>query len=121
MPSIPFIALTATATQRLLIECLYCSNPLFFTANKYIFFRVQQDIKDSLFLQQPYIFVGSFDRPNLFYGVHLIKQGVDRDESIIEMLRDVPRRVSLRESTIIYCATVRDTEKASIPTGFQKN
>lgn len=80
----------------------------------YLFSRVREDIKESLILHEPFTYIGSFDRPNLFYGVKLIKPGSHLDESILDMLKHVPPRVSSRESTIIYCATIRHTEKARV-------
>ncbi|XP_066343395.1 uncharacterized protein [Miscanthus floridulus] len=88
LSGIPFLALTATATD-----------------------RVREDICKSLILREPFLFIGSFDRPNLFYGVKLIRSGTCSNEAIAELIRDVPRRVSARESTIIYCITIRDTEQ----------
>lgn len=73
---------------------------------------MRDDIKNSLDLYNPFVYIGSFDRPNLFYGVKLFKSGSSRQSCILEMLHDVPIRVSSHESTIIYCATIRDTEEA---------
>jgi len=80
----------------------------------YLFTRVREDICKSLILRKPFVFIGSFDRPNLFYGVKLIRSGTCSNEAIAELIRDVPRRVSARESTIIYCITIRDTEQAGL-------
>ncbi|XP_066343406.1 uncharacterized protein [Miscanthus floridulus] len=41
----------------------------------------------------------------------LTATATDSNEAIAELIRDVPRRVSARESTIIYCITIRDTEQ----------
>ena len=76
--------------------------------------RVRADINESLVLHNPFIYIGSFDRPNIFYGVKLIKPGTSKLQAILEMLRDVPRRVESRESTIMYCFTIKDTEQASV-------
>ena len=77
----------------------------------YFFTRVREDICKSLIQREPFVFIGSFDRPNLFYGVKLIRSS---NEAIAELIRDVPRRVSARESTIIYCITICDTEQAGL-------
>ncbi|XP_066343396.1 ATP-dependent DNA helicase Q-like 3 isoform X3 [Miscanthus floridulus] len=44
----------------------------------------------------------------------LTATATDSNEAIAELIRDVPRRVSARESTIIYCITIRDTEQAGL-------
>lgn len=41
----------------------------------------------------------------------MIKPGTSKLQAILEMLRDVPRRVESRESTIMYCFTIKDTEQ----------
>ncbi|GJN33444.1 hypothetical protein PR202_gb22044 [Eleusine coracana subsp. coracana] len=82
---VPFVALTATATE-----------------------RVRGDICNSLSLINPHIMIGSFDRPNLFYGV----KSCNRSLSFIdELLKDVSKRNSEGESTIIYCTTIKDTQQ----------
>ena len=55
MPSVPFIALTATATE-----------------------RVQQDIVSQLGLNDPQQFIASFDRPNLRYDVRPKQRAFDQ-------------------------------------------
>ncbi|KAL6657204.1 hypothetical protein ACP70R_004984 [Stipagrostis hirtigluma subsp. patula] len=81
---VPFVALTATATE-----------------------RVRGDISTSLTLYNPHIVVGSFDRPNLFYGV----KSCNRSSFINELVEDVSKNCAKGESTIIYCTTIRDTEQ----------
>ncbi|TVU22827.1 hypothetical protein EJB05_32547, partial [Eragrostis curvula] len=82
---VPFVALTATATG-----------------------RVRDDIASSLGLINPYVYIGSFDRPNLFYGVKVC----DRSSSFINvMVKDIRARCTAGESTIIYCTTIKDTEQ----------
>jgi hypothetical protein len=109
LPGIPFVALTATATER-------SKNHFFLSHLGYwhcVLIRVRGDIHESLVLHNPFIYIGSFDRPNLFYGVKLIKPRSSKLQTILEMLRDVPCRVESRESTIIYCVTIKDTQQAS--------
>lgn len=79
-PKTPIIALTATATQ-----------------------KVRQDIINQLALDNPEIFISSFNRPNLSYEV-LPKK--DSFESIISLLASYRN-----ESAIIYCFSRNDTEK----------
>ncbi|EEC82697.1 hypothetical protein OsI_27361 [Oryza sativa Indica Group] len=82
---VPFVALTATATQ-----------------------RVRGDIATSLTLRNPHIVVGSFDRPNLFYGV----KSCNRSMAFInELVKDVSKNCTVGGSTIIYCTTIRETEQ----------
>jgi ATP-dependent DNA helicase RecQ len=82
---VPFVALTATATQ-----------------------RVRGDIATSLTLRIPHIVVGSFDRPNLFYGV----KSCNRSMAFInELVKDVSKNCTVGGSTIIYCTTIRETEQ----------
>lgn len=76
---------------------------------------MRSDINESLALHNPYVYIGSFDRPNLFYGVKLIKAGGRSASFISDIVNDISRRVSNRESTIIYCTTVRDTEQVPAP------
>lgn len=73
---------------------------------------MREDIKSSFLLNDLSVFIGSFDRPNIFYGVKLIKNGSRSLSSIVDLFRDVPRWLLARESTIIYCATIKDTEQA---------
>ncbi|HEX7735310.1 MAG TPA: DNA helicase RecQ [Ktedonobacteraceae bacterium] len=74
-PDVPMLALTATATE-----------------------RVREDILDQLRLNDPYIHVASFNRPNLYYEVRL----KDRRSygEMVEILREHEG-----ESAIIYCQT----------------
>lgn len=79
-PKTPIIALTATATQ-----------------------KVRQDIISQLSLDNPEIFISSFNRPNLSYEVMPKK---DSFESIVSLLSGYRN-----ESAIIYCFSRNDTEK----------
>jgi ATP-dependent DNA helicase RecQ len=72
---------------------------------------VRSDIQQSLSLHQQYVYIGSFDRPNLFYGVKLIPAPGRLASFIDDIITDIKSRVAHRESTIIYCATVHDTEQ----------
>ncbi|EMS51059.1 ATP-dependent DNA helicase recQ [Triticum urartu] len=95
---VPFVALTATATE-----------------------RVRGDIANSLNLSNPHVAIGSFDRPNLFYGV----KSYNRSMSFIsELVKDVSKNCTVGGSTIIYCTTIRDTEQvheAMITAGIKAN
>uniref|UniRef100_A0A6V7QRN9 ATP-dependent DNA helicase n=1 Tax=Ananas comosus var. bracteatus TaxID=296719 RepID=A0A6V7QRN9_ANACO len=83
--NIPFVALTATATE-----------------------KVQSDIIGSLMMRDPYIVIGSFDRQNLFYGV----KSCNRTTSFLEeLVTEVSNYNANKSSTIIYCTTVKDTEQ----------
>ncbi|CAN6468404.1 unnamed protein product [Victoria cruziana] len=85
LPHIPFVALTATATE-----------------------KVQEDIKCSLKLEDPFIAVGSYDRKNLFYSVGSFSHVASfRDE----LIKEVSKYVGDGASTIIYCTTIKDTEE----------
>ena len=79
-PNAPLMALTATATQ-----------------------QVRIDILSQLGLQDPAVFVSSFNRPNLTY-------------SVVPKERDLPVLLQLLEkyrgeSAIIYCGSRKDTEE----------
>ncbi len=65
MPSVPFIALTATATE-----------------------RVRRDIVSQLGLNQPKQFVASFDRPNLHYEVRTKRRAFTQLLSLLREHRD---------------------------------
>ncbi|KAG0477517.1 hypothetical protein HPP92_014358 [Vanilla planifolia] len=83
--NVPFIGLTATATQ-----------------------KVQNDIVLSLKMIDPYISIGSFDRKNLFYGV---KPCCRSQAFLEELVKEVTKYNSGGGSIIIYCTTVKDTEQ----------
>ncbi|XP_020203680.1 uncharacterized protein LOC109789190 [Cajanus cajan] len=82
---VPFVGLTATATE-----------------------KVRFDITSSLKMKNPYIMVGSFDRPNLFYGVKLLNRG---QSFIDELVQEISKEVASGGSTIIYCTTIKDVEQ----------
>jgi hypothetical protein len=72
--------------------------------------RVRQDISHSLSLVDPFVHVGSFDRPNLFYGAKCC----DSSNQFMNELTLHMREATIAEhSTIVYCATVRDAEDVS--------
>ncbi|KAL5715685.1 DNA helicase [Ranunculus cassubicifolius] len=56
-------------------------------------------------MKDPLITIGSFDRPNLFYGV---KSGLP---PIHELVGEISKYLSSAGSTIIYCTTVKDTKQ----------
>jgi ATP-dependent DNA helicase RecQ len=80
LPGVPFIALTATATE-----------------------RVREDIVKHLRLNNPAVFVASFNRPNLSYRVD------PKDEPLKQILHFLKNRDD--ESGIVYCATRAATER----------
>ncbi|MQL82479.1 hypothetical protein Taro_014956 [Colocasia esculenta] len=84
---IPFVGLTATATE-----------------------KVRKDITNSLKMSNPYIAIGSFNRENLFYGVkscHCTLSFVDA------LVGEISKHLAGGGSTIIYCTTIKDTEQVS--------
>lgn len=78
LPGTPILALTATATD-----------------------KVRADIADSLQLRQPFVAIGSYDRPNLFYEVRFSSQVSDVVEEV---------KVPCVGSTIVYCLTRNEVE-----------
>ncbi|KAJ0979160.1 hypothetical protein J5N97_014634 [Dioscorea zingiberensis] len=85
LSDVPFVGLTATATE-----------------------KVQKDIVCSLKMKDTYIAIGSFDRPNLFYGVKCSSRSMS---FVDELVVEVSKYISSAGSTIIYCTTVKDTEQ----------
>lgn len=83
LPGVPFLALTATATE-----------------------RVRRDILDQLNLNQPRQFIASFNRANLNYSV--LPKNRDSFEVLVEHLQK-----HRGESSIIYCTSRKDTESMS--------
>jgi ATP-dependent DNA helicase RecQ len=77
----------------------------------YKYFRVQQDICCSLGLKNPFLHVGSFDRPNLFYGAKCCENS---KHFLDELNLHMSDRRKAEESTIVYCATIRDAEDVCI-------
>ncbi|PKU63569.1 Mediator of RNA polymerase II transcription subunit 34 [Dendrobium catenatum] len=85
---VPFMGLTATATEK--------------------YDMVRNDIVQSLKMTDPFISIGSFDRKNLFYGVkpyHRSQLFMD------ELVKEVSKYNVSGGSVIIYCTTVKDTEQ----------
>ncbi|KAF3792903.1 ATP-dependent DNA helicase [Nymphaea thermarum] len=94
LPHIPFIALTATATE-----------------------KVQEDIKCSLKLEDPFVAIGSYDRKNLFYSVgsfsHIfealgragIKAGLYHGQ-MSSKAREKSHRSFVRDELIVMVATI---------------
>ena len=79
-PGVPFLALTATATE-----------------------RVRRDILDQLHLNKPRQFIASFNRANLSYGV--LPKNRDSFEVLVDHLQK-----HKGESSIIYCSSRKETE-----------
>ncbi|KAJ8751579.1 hypothetical protein K2173_016825 [Erythroxylum novogranatense] len=82
---VPFVGLTATATE-----------------------RVRIDIINSLKMSNPYLAVGSFDRKNLFYGVKHFNHGAS---SVEELVQEISKFAGSAGSTIVYCTTIKDVEQ----------
>ncbi|KAF6143000.1 hypothetical protein GIB67_041068, partial [Kingdonia uniflora] len=82
---IPFVALTATATE-----------------------KVRIDIINSLKMNDPYVAIGSFDRTNLFYAVKC--SGGSR-APVDELVEELSKDVVCVSSTIIYCTTIKDAKQ----------
>jgi len=82
-PSVPVLALTATATE-----------------------RVREDILSQLELRSPHVHIASFNRPNLFYEVRRKHSNSYRE--LLQFLRARPG-----ESIIIYCQSRQGVENLS--------
>jgi ATP-dependent DNA helicase RecQ len=82
-PHVPMLALTATATG-----------------------RVREDILDQLRLNDPYVHVASFNRPNLYYEVR------PKDRRSYQELLAILREYE-NESVIIYCQTRKSVDDLS--------
>ena len=80
LPCVPFLALTATATE-----------------------RVRRDILDQLHLNKSRQFIASFNRANLNYSV--LPKNRDSFEVLVELLQK-----HKGESSIIYCTSRKETE-----------
>ncbi|KAH7430951.1 hypothetical protein KP509_08G021700 [Ceratopteris richardii] len=87
LPNVPFLALTATTTE-----------------------RVCGDMKRYLNLDNIFEFVSTFDRPNLFYGAKYMSRSQTFRE---ELAREVLKDCRSRGSTIIYCTTIKDVEEVT--------
>ncbi|MFM2145705.1 MAG: helicase RecQ [Bacteroidota bacterium] len=82
-PTIPVIALTATATP-----------------------KVKQDIIDNLGLREPEVFISSFNRPNLYYEVLPKIKKAQTDEHIVRFIKGMKKK-----SGIIYTLNRKTTEE----------
>jgi ATP-dependent DNA helicase RecQ len=82
---VPVIALTATADK-----------------------ITRHDIVKQLKLNEPEIFISSFDRPNLSLAV---RRGLEQKDKITEIIRFIRHRQG--QSGIIYCRKRNDTEKVA--------
>ena len=80
---IPVIALTATATP-----------------------KVRSDIIKTLHLNDPNVFISSFNRPNLYYEIRPKGNKQDVLKSIVKYVKDNPGK-----SGIIYCLSRKSTEE----------
>ncbi|XP_034687949.1 probable ATP-dependent DNA helicase RecQ isoform X2 [Vitis riparia] len=66
------------------------------------------DIINSLKMRDPNVFIGSFDRKNLFYGV---KSFIRNSQFMDEFVGEISKFVASSDSTIIYCTTIKDVEQ----------
>lgn len=82
-PHVPMMALTATATE-----------------------RVRQDILEQLRLNDPYIHIASFNRPNLYYEVRQKNKGSFAE--LLQLLREQPG-----EPVIVYCQSRKSVDELS--------
>jgi len=95
-PTAGFVALTATATQ-----------------------RVRGDIVDRLEMKTPRIFISSFNRPNLHYEIRPKGRDLDAVNELVGLLR-LPANKG--RSVIIYCNSKDGTEELSrklVSNGFK--
>jgi len=79
---IPIIALTATATP-----------------------KVQSDIMKNLGLENPNVFMSSFNRPNLYYEIRPKRSREYAIKQIVKYIKENPRK-----SGIVYCLNRKSTE-----------
>ena len=86
-PAVPMLALTATATE-----------------------RVRQDILAQLHLNEPYLHVASFNRPNLFYDVRAKHRHSYAE--LVSLLREIGGSAG-DAPVIIYCQSRRSVEQLS--------
>jgi RecQ family ATP-dependent DNA helicase len=86
-PSVPILALTATATR-----------------------KMAMDIIETLHLRSCQLFVGNFDRPNLFYGV-LPK--ADGESAALKQLHELVAGRYAGTSGIIYALTRAEAERVA--------
>ena len=86
-PTVPMLALTATATE-----------------------RVRQDILAQLHLKEPYLHVASFNRPNLFYDVRAKHKNSYAE--LVRLLREIGGSAG-DAPVIIYCQSRRAVEQLS--------
>jgi ATP-dependent DNA helicase RecQ len=79
---IPIIALTATATP-----------------------KVQSDIKKNLDMEEPNVFISSFNRPNLYYEIRPKRSRDNAIKQIVKYIKENPHK-----SGIVYCLNRKSTE-----------
>lgn len=85
LADIPVTALTATATD-----------------------RVRSDIVHQLALQDPFTFVASFDRPNLYYAVYPKSKRLDADVQLIQLIKSLESGAA-----IVYCQSRAEVERVA--------
>ncbi len=87
MQSIPFVALTATATK-----------------------KVSDDIIHSLQMEFPTVVQKSFFRKNLLFKVHFAESEVEKEKILVQKIKEQTAKDS-KSRIIIYCATRNKTEE----------
>lgn len=70
--------------------------------------EVTKDIVSRLEMDQPQVFIRGFDRPNLHFFVQANVKLKDRFDEVVRLCQ------SIEGSGIVYCLTVKDTEKLAV-------
>ncbi len=66
---------------------------------------IRQDIIEQLHMRDPYIYVGSFDRPNLDYKVVQVRNEYEKMEQLVTALKNTP--------AIVYVGSKADAERVA--------
>ncbi len=68
---------------------------------------VRRDIARLLELRNPEVIVGGFDRPNLTFRVHPVRNDVERNQAMVNHLRGIT------DPAVVYAATRRQVEQVA--------